>query len=338
MPLCRSIANKQYTNLRPFGGGFHSPCRSAEGSAFPPTPLSPADAATARPFGRRAGDHFSEVKTIKKVIRFLYDIVQYFIRKFDEHAVGAFSAQASFFTIISFFPFVMLLMALLKQLPFSTDELFVFSQTFFPKSFSDFFQATVTEIPTLSSGAIISISAVTALWSASRGVYSIVSGLNSVYDVQETRSYIKTRLLALFYTFSFLIILVALLLVLVFGNGIYDWLIETFPRLERLAFVVISMRFVVSLAVLSIFFTLLYKFLPARKTKLLYEFPGRDAGGNRLDWVLVPLFTLRRPRGLEYNLRQPDDGGFSDALALRLYVYRLFRRGGQRAAVQQQAV
>ena len=65
----------------------------------------------------------------------------------------------------------------------------------------------------LSSGAIISISAVTALWSASRGVYSIVSGLNSVYDVQETRSYIKTRLLALFYTFSFLIILVALLLV-----------------------------------------------------------------------------------------------------------------------------
>ena len=57
---------------------------------------------------------------------------------------------------------------------------------------------------------------------------------------------------------SFLIILVALLLVLVFGNGIYDWLIETFPRLERLAFVVISMRFVVSLAVLSIFFTLLY--------------------------------------------------------------------------------
>ena len=91
------------------------------------------------------------MKTIKKVIRFLYDIVQYFIRKFDEHAVGAFSAQASFFTIISFFPFVMLLMALLKQLPFSTDELFVFSQTFFPKSFSDFFQATVTEIPTLSS-------------------------------------------------------------------------------------------------------------------------------------------------------------------------------------------
>lgn len=115
------------------------------------------------------------------------------LSKIDDHAVGAFAAQASFFTIISFFPFVMLLTAILKQLPFSTDELFVFSQTFFPKSFSDFFQTTVTEIPVLSSGAIISISAVTALWSASRGVYSIVSGLNSVYDVKETRSYIKTR-------------------------------------------------------------------------------------------------------------------------------------------------
>jgi len=315
LPLCRSTANKRYTDFRPFGGGVNSPCRNAEGTAFPPLPQSPDDAA-ARPFERRAGEHFSEVKTIKKVIRFLYDIVQYFIRKFDEHAVGAFSAQASFFTIISFFPFVMLLMALLKQLPFSTDELFVFSQTFFPKSFSDFFQATVTEIPTLSSGAIISISAVTALWSASRGVYSIVSGLNSVYDVQETRSYIKTRLLALFYTFSFLIILVALLLVLVFGNGIYDWLIETFPRLERLAFVVISMRFVVSLAVLSIFFTLLYKFLPARKTKLLYEFPGATLAA--IGWIgfsfLYSLYVDRAASNTIY-------GSLTTVVFLMLWLY-----------------
>lgn len=103
LPLCRSTANKRYTDFRPFGGGVNSPCRNAEGTAFPPLPQSPDDAA-ARPFERRAGEHFSEVKTIKKVIRFLYDIVQYFIRKFDEHAVGAFSAQASFFTIISFSP------------------------------------------------------------------------------------------------------------------------------------------------------------------------------------------------------------------------------------------
>ena len=55
------------------------------------------------------------METIKKVIRFLYDVVQYFIQKFDDHAVGAFAAQASFFTIISFFPFVMLLTAILKD-------------------------------------------------------------------------------------------------------------------------------------------------------------------------------------------------------------------------------
>ena len=103
----------------------------------------------------------------------------------------------------------MLLTAILKQLPFSTDELFVFSQTFFPKSFSDFFQTTGTEIPRAFISAPSSpFQPSPHFGRASRGVYSIIN--KSVYDVKETRSYIKTRLLALFYTFAFLIILVAL--------------------------------------------------------------------------------------------------------------------------------
>lgn len=103
---------------------------------------------------------------------------------------------------------------------------------------------------------------------------------------------------------------------LVFGNGIYDWLIETFPRLERLAFVVISMRFVVSLAVLSIFFTLLYKFLPARKTKLLYEFPGATLAA--IGWIgfsfLYSLYVDRAASNTIY-------GSLTTVVFLMLWLY-----------------
>ena len=223
------------------------------------------------------------VVEIKKAFRLIYDIINYFSEKFTDHAVSAYASQASLFTIISMFPFMMLLMSVTKLLPFSDEELFEFSRSFFPESFSEFFSSVMDDLPSFSSEAIISIAAVAALWSASKGVYSIVSGLNSVYDVKETRSYIKTRLLALFYTFSFILIIIALLVVLVFGNSVFEWLVNVFPNLARAAFVIISLRFAVSLTLLAVFFTFLYKFLPNRRTKLLYELPGATVAA--IGWI-----------------------------------------------------
>mgnify|MGYP003306118597 CR=1 FL=1 len=57
------------------------------------------------------------------------------------------------------------------------------------------------------SGTVISLSAVTGLWSASRGVFGLLTGLNGVYGIRDDRSWLHTRLLCVGYTFAFLLLL-----------------------------------------------------------------------------------------------------------------------------------
>ena len=44
---------------------------------------------------------------------------------------------------------------------------------------------------------VVSLSALTALWSASRGIQGLRTGLNAVYGVAESRGYLRTRLICM---------------------------------------------------------------------------------------------------------------------------------------------
>ena len=70
--------------------------------------------------------------------------------------------------------------------------------------------------------AIISVTAVLAIWSASTGVHYLADGLNAVNDLEETRSWFKLRLGAVFYTVVFLVAIVLTLVLVVFGSRIYN--------------------------------------------------------------------------------------------------------------------
>ena len=65
--------------------------------------------------------------------------------------------------------------------------------------FDDFLQKLYPK----SGAAVISVSAVTAAWSASNGIYGMARGLGAVLGVKETRSYVHMRLLCLFYMLLF---------------------------------------------------------------------------------------------------------------------------------------
>jgi len=189
--------------------------------------------------------------------------------------VSAYSAQAAFFTIISFFPFVMLIMTLVQYLPFTQNELMDISAELIPDKINSFIMSFVNEVYERASGTlIISVTVLTTLWSASSGIISIVKGLNAVYKIRETRNFIKLRIISCFYTLAFLVILLITTVVLIFGNTIYNWVKVQIPILDRLVFVILTFRFVLALIILLSFFLLIYKTIPNRKTTIAQEFPG----------------------------------------------------------------
>ena len=210
---------------------------------------------------------------IKKTYLFIKFILDFF-RKMRDDFVSSFAAQTAFFIIISAFPFAMFLLTLIHYLPITESNLFDIVNAYIPKTFHSYLIIFITEIYDKTSKTIISLTALTALWSGSRGLLAMIQGLNRIYGIRETRNYFKLRFLAILYTFVFAIMLICTMFFLVFGNSLLIWIQKQFPSLTDIALLIISIRTIVILLVLLVFFATLYLFIPNRKSKLLHELPG----------------------------------------------------------------
>lgn len=222
------------------------------------------------------------------MVRHAWRSIQQFSQRLGEDSVGAYAAQAAFFILISCFPFAMLLITVLQYLPFSQTEILHSFTNIFPETVIRFIETTMQDIYSRTTGdiTIISISALTALWASSKGFYALMQGLNSVYRIDERRSWPVLKILSAAYTLAFALLLIATLGLLVFGNSIYRWIIAKIPAIADLAVVVISVRTFVSFTILAIFFLLLYLFIPNRKIKkeqFLTELPGAMLAA--LGWI-----------------------------------------------------
>lgn len=201
-------------------------------------------------------------------------LIALFFRKIRDDHVSAFSAQAAFFIIISFFPFIMFLLSIVPFFQLQEGTILKIFTQIFPKAFNSLIVRIITEIYDTNSGTLISITAITALWSAGKGFLAIMKGLNSVYEIQETRNSIFLRIISTIYTLIFAIMLIVSITLFVFGNKLYIWITQRFPVLQNLALVIISLRTIVGLITLLIFFVIIYMAVPNRKTKLSKELPG----------------------------------------------------------------
>jgi membrane protein len=192
----------------------------------------------------------------------------------DDH-VAAFSAQAAFFIIISFFPFIMLLLSIIQFFPVEETTLLRLFSEVFPVTVNSMIVSVITEIfDNNASSTLISITAITALWSAGKGFLAIMRGLNGVYEIRETRNYLLLRIISAFYTLIFAVMLIATMVLFVFGNRLYIWIEQKLPGIKDTALIVISLRTILGLVVLVVFFLIIYIVIPNRKAKIMIELPG----------------------------------------------------------------
>lgn len=210
-----------------------------------------------------------------------YRLIRAFSGKLRDDSISAFAAQAAFFIILSVFPFLMFLLTLLNYLPIPLSDCEDFVISMLPALVSSFVSTILYEVSFQTSGTLLSITMLAALWSASRGVLALSRGLNSVYGYRETRNYFHVRAISTLYTLVFALLLIVTLILLVFGNQLYLFIVAHIPFLLDAAFLILSMRTIIVMLILTFFFLLLYSVLPNRRSTLFRELPGAilSAGG-----------------------------------------------------------
>ena len=188
--------------------------------------------------------------------------------------IGIHAAGAGYFIVLSVFPLLVLILSLLRYTGLQVQTLTDLVAGFLPQALIPSAKRLIVSTYRNTSGAVISLSAVTGLWSASRGIYGLLTGLNAIYGVKESRGYFYTRGISVVYTFLFLLMLLATLLLNVFGTTLLQWLPLENLTLVSLLWDLVDWRFVLMLLLQTGLFSAMFMALPNRKNTFRQSLPG----------------------------------------------------------------
>ncbi len=195
------------------------------------------------------------------------------VRSVARLRVGLYASHAGFFIVLSLFPSLVLLLGLLRHTGLAVNNLIAVLEGFIPEALMPAAKNLVLSTYMGTSGTVLSLSALTALWSASRGIYGLLTGLNSIYEVTEDRGWFYTRAVSVGYTFAFLIVLLLTLILNVFGNSLLGSTLLDSDLLRFLADVV-DLRFLLLLLLQTGLFTAMFMALPNRRNGFRESVPG----------------------------------------------------------------
>ena len=199
--------------------------------------------------------------------------------KYVEDEITVYAAQASFFIVLSFFPFIMLLLSLIQFIPaVSKSDLLAILIRLMPDMLDALVMGIVDDLYVKSPATILSVTALTALWSAARGMMSMERGMNRIYGTLEKRNYILRRLVCSFYTLIFMVVCIV------------PWFFM-FPLLKTITRHLISFRSLLAAVLFLFTFVGLYTILPKKKQNPWNQIPG--AVFTAIGWLLYSyLFSL----------------------------------------------
>lgn len=201
------------------------------------------------------------------------------------------SARTCFFLVLSIFPSLLLLLGLLRYTAYGSDELLALLAGWLPQSLLGVVSALVDASYRHSSGMVVSVSALATLWSASKGTYGLLDGLNAVYGVTDHRGYWRRRCRSVSLTFLLLLTLVLTLVLNVFGNALLDFLQMTTRPAVLVLVRWLNLKAILLLMLQTALFTLMYALLPGRRNRLMQSLPGAVVAS--VSWsVFSALFEL----------------------------------------------
>lgn len=250
-----------------------------------------------------------------------YLFIKSFFQKIGKDRIYNYSASSVFFIILSIFPFLILIVTIIQYTPLTEEFVLARFQFLLPDPIFPLFKQILEEIYSNTGGAtLIFVSAVGGLWSASKGIYAMIRGINTCFNINDKRSWLRIRLLSCLYTLITLIAFILSLFLLVFGSTIYNTILSTsveFGSFLGIILFILRRRVIIALIILTLVLVAVYCLFPAKKKRFLIMLPGALLAAGA--WVglseLLSLYLKAFPN-FSYTY-----GSLTTFILLMLYLY-----------------
>jgi len=247
------------------------------------------------------------------------ELVRRTVKEFIGDDCLGLAAQLSYFLFLALFPAMLCLLAFASFFPLQnlTDDIGRALGPVASPQVLEIIRDQMRRLANAESGGLLTFGMLGALWSSSAAIVSIVSALNTAYDVTEGRKWWKVRLLAIGLTIgAALLVLVAMSLVLG-GGALADHLGQVTGLGRTFAWTWKILQWPLAFGLVTFSIGLIYYFGPDVEQDWVWVTPGAVLA--TFLWLIISLgFKLYVANFTDYNAAYGSIGG---VIVLLLWFY-----------------
>jgi membrane protein len=196
------------------------------------------------------------------------------LKRVGRHHLTAFSASMAYFFVLSIFPFLIFLFAILSKMEVAYSFLDSNALEFIPEAARSVLQDYVKNNLAAKSGSVLSVSILAALWSASRAVGSLQRSLNAAYEVRARKSPLKAIGISVFFTLGLSFSIVIMLLLPSLSYRFFEFIRVYIPISELFIVIFGYVRWILVIMVPIVILSQMYQHLPNLRLTLREVIPG----------------------------------------------------------------
>lgn len=185
------------------------------------------------------------------------------------------SAECSYYVILSFIPFLILLLTLIQYTNIEPQQLFETISNVIPETMKEMMLGIIREVYSKSLGTI-SISLIFILFSADRAVFALSKELHFIYkfDDSKNKSIIYLKIVSLLQTILFIILITLGLGIMVFGKPVIATIKDHANILQNYTIFSEIITTIILFVILFLILVLMYKFIARKRMKIKEQIRG----------------------------------------------------------------
>jgi membrane protein len=229
------------------------------------------------------------------------------------------AAALAYYLTLSIFPAFIVIFTIIPYLPIQDVDqaLMDLLRQALPGEAAQMLEGTIAEITQQQRGGLLSFGILFTLWTVSTGMYAIMQQLNITYDVQEGRSFILARLVAILLSVAFVALVIGAFALVVLGGVFEQWVMSIFGDNRSVVVAFQVFRWLVIVLALLLGFALIYKYAPNVDQRFRFISPGSVLGALLL--IVASLaFTVYIQNFGDYDATY---GSLGAVIILMLWLY-----------------
>ncbi|MFS0782017.1 YihY/virulence factor BrkB family protein [Bacillus sp. 1P06AnD] len=237
--------------------------------------------------------------------------------KMKEDRATGLAAEQSYYYTLAIFPMMILILSVIPYLSLTSDQVISAMEKLMPGQTVSLLEDNILKIVENRNGGILTFGILATLWSASKGMNSFIHSSNISFEVKESRSFIKSKLISVLLTIGLIAAFIIVLVLPVFGNVLIEAIEKLTPLSSEAHLLFSILRWIVAVAVMVIILAFLYFFAPDKRYPFKHVLPGAFIG--TVLWLVLSLaFSFYVTHFSNYASTYGSLGG---VIVLMLWLY-----------------